>query len=597
MNYYSKLWRMTSSMFPHLVPVMPCPPSSAGHHIDKARGKDRYRELMRVARQWRQLKTMKWHGFGHRSDDPSTGELALFCLACPQPGINVLLSEDESFDDTNLKQVISSDLVGPIPDWAEKVVSQAQLKPSAPPSVRVSGKTAQPTKSDVDLDDKPEEYSEPAPKARRGKNIVHLKEKPKVTLRGKKHSLPVPDEIELSAEGLEDPDNAEEQEILEDPEADEEPENLEDPDDGADSDFKMLEDEEDDGSDSAMVVNKASMAQHTSSMLVDVAEQKPATKQAKGHTTRIKAEVKTEPKPEVVASENIRVKLKKCKARNAYLPSGVLENGICNHAWTIPETELESALKLIFYEVYPCNKGGCSFNVEDLSFHLEAHKEYAEYQLQDCHFIYEDPDNEDQPGAFLSEYILHIFAAHLTAVTGRVRVDSLVEFGKPGYQTALALTAVAAECALVLVKDQLLIDSNPADNGGKSHKIVQTLNEVTNKMSNTGTAFSSGNWETDTLAYMDSIKTLPHECIQEILKRSENYMKNPHFNHRSSTDDSSNAPVNKRSCLHICNEPRGRIIFFKYYHNIIIPPRFLLFQPAAPPHAYCTRARSIVWTL
>ncbi|KAG1786720.1 uncharacterized protein HD556DRAFT_1434677 [Suillus plorans] len=66
MNYYSKLRRMTSSMFPHLVP-------------------DRYRELMRVARQWRQLKTMKWHGFGHRSDNPSTGELALFCPACPQP--------------------------------------------------------------------------------------------------------------------------------------------------------------------------------------------------------------------------------------------------------------------------------------------------------------------------------------------------------------------------------------------------------------------------------------------------------------------------------------------------------------------------------
>ncbi|KAG1863869.1 hypothetical protein F4604DRAFT_1683495 [Suillus subluteus] len=80
MNYYSKLWRMTSSMFPHLVP-------------------DRYRELMRVARQWRQLKTMKWHGSGHRSDIPSTGELALFCPACPQPGINVLVAGDESLDD------------------------------------------------------------------------------------------------------------------------------------------------------------------------------------------------------------------------------------------------------------------------------------------------------------------------------------------------------------------------------------------------------------------------------------------------------------------------------------------------------------------
>jgi len=34
-------------------------PSFQGHHIDKACGKDRYRALMRVARQWRQLKTMK----------------------------------------------------------------------------------------------------------------------------------------------------------------------------------------------------------------------------------------------------------------------------------------------------------------------------------------------------------------------------------------------------------------------------------------------------------------------------------------------------------------------------------------------------------
>ncbi|KAG1803110.1 uncharacterized protein BJ212DRAFT_1449945 [Suillus subaureus] len=59
---------MTSSIFPHLVP-------------------------------WRQLKAMKWHGFGHCSDNPNTGDLALFCPACPQPGINVSLSGDESLDD------------------------------------------------------------------------------------------------------------------------------------------------------------------------------------------------------------------------------------------------------------------------------------------------------------------------------------------------------------------------------------------------------------------------------------------------------------------------------------------------------------------
>ncbi|KAG2052608.1 hypothetical protein BDR06DRAFT_983114 [Suillus hirtellus] len=73
MNYYSELRRMTSSIFPHLVP-------------------DRYRELMRVAQQWRQLKLLKWNG-------PTSGELALFCPACLQPGINAPLPADRNPDD------------------------------------------------------------------------------------------------------------------------------------------------------------------------------------------------------------------------------------------------------------------------------------------------------------------------------------------------------------------------------------------------------------------------------------------------------------------------------------------------------------------
>ncbi|KAG1767881.1 hypothetical protein EV702DRAFT_979832 [Suillus placidus] len=79
MNYYSKLRRITSSVFPHLVP-------------------DRYRELMRVGRQWRQLKQLKWHGFGHEKRQPKAGELALFCPACPQPRVNVNLAEKKAAD-------------------------------------------------------------------------------------------------------------------------------------------------------------------------------------------------------------------------------------------------------------------------------------------------------------------------------------------------------------------------------------------------------------------------------------------------------------------------------------------------------------------
>ncbi|KAG2064539.1 hypothetical protein BDR04DRAFT_1035048, partial [Suillus decipiens] len=77
MNYYSKLQQMNLIMFPHLVP------------------------LIRVAQQWRQLNTMKWHDFGHHSNDPTAGDLALFCLACPQPGINMSMSGDDSFDETS----------------------------------------------------------------------------------------------------------------------------------------------------------------------------------------------------------------------------------------------------------------------------------------------------------------------------------------------------------------------------------------------------------------------------------------------------------------------------------------------------------------
>ncbi|KAI5989722.1 hypothetical protein EDD15DRAFT_2388961 [Pisolithus albus] len=75
MNYYSKLHQLTSNMFPHLVP-------------------NRYRELLRLAWQCHLLKLLKWNGFKQTMDQPSQGDLALFCMACPQPGINVDPTDD-----------------------------------------------------------------------------------------------------------------------------------------------------------------------------------------------------------------------------------------------------------------------------------------------------------------------------------------------------------------------------------------------------------------------------------------------------------------------------------------------------------------------
>jgi hypothetical protein len=51
---------------------------------------NRYRELMTMSREWNDLSLQKHFGFGHDLDSkPSHGNLALFCPACPQPGINI----------------------------------------------------------------------------------------------------------------------------------------------------------------------------------------------------------------------------------------------------------------------------------------------------------------------------------------------------------------------------------------------------------------------------------------------------------------------------------------------------------------------------
>ncbi|PIL26690.1 hypothetical protein GSI_11217 [Ganoderma sinense ZZ0214-1] len=69
-NYFNKLRRSTNPAFPHMVP-------------------DRYKELLRVSRQWRNLQMRKNAGFGHRAEVVGPGDLAIRCPACPQPDRNL----------------------------------------------------------------------------------------------------------------------------------------------------------------------------------------------------------------------------------------------------------------------------------------------------------------------------------------------------------------------------------------------------------------------------------------------------------------------------------------------------------------------------
>jgi hypothetical protein len=49
-----------------------------------------YQQLLRASRQWRDLKSRMEQGLGHQPEhDIPDGAMAIFCPACPQPGINL----------------------------------------------------------------------------------------------------------------------------------------------------------------------------------------------------------------------------------------------------------------------------------------------------------------------------------------------------------------------------------------------------------------------------------------------------------------------------------------------------------------------------
>ncbi|KAI6094048.1 hypothetical protein EV401DRAFT_1807140, partial [Pisolithus croceorrhizus] len=98
MNYYSKLCQVTSSVFPHLVPVR----SHSSQSMRQLIG-----ELLWVAWQWHLLKLLKWSGYQGNSKHSTKGDLALWCVACPQPGIN--LSPQDNLDDWRYTRTVVMD--------------------------------------------------------------------------------------------------------------------------------------------------------------------------------------------------------------------------------------------------------------------------------------------------------------------------------------------------------------------------------------------------------------------------------------------------------------------------------------------------------
>ena len=93
-RYYAKLCRLTNNAFPHAVP-------------------DRYRELLRVIREWRNLTARKRAGFiGPRlEDDVGPGQLVQFCPTCPDPKTNLPLGWEKDPNQCAVKFICSKSLL------------------------------------------------------------------------------------------------------------------------------------------------------------------------------------------------------------------------------------------------------------------------------------------------------------------------------------------------------------------------------------------------------------------------------------------------------------------------------------------------------
>ena len=72
-SYYDWVRRLTDCAFPNKVPVRVSPIETLC--IYHSYEQDRTRELLRVSRQWRNLKLCKWNGFDHECGSIGLGEL------------------------------------------------------------------------------------------------------------------------------------------------------------------------------------------------------------------------------------------------------------------------------------------------------------------------------------------------------------------------------------------------------------------------------------------------------------------------------------------------------------------------------------------
>ncbi|KAH9954837.1 hypothetical protein BGW80DRAFT_1566494 [Lactifluus volemus] len=152
----------------------------------------------------------------------------------------------------------------------------------------------------------------------------------------------------------------------------------------------------------------------------------------------------------------------------------------------------------------------------------EKRQDYAANMLKDSPFLYSDTasgDPKKYKGLFRGELVIKTLACHFVATKGAIKVRGLaLEAEQLNAKAAVALSAAAVERAFYLVRNGDITIERLKKSDHRRFTFEKTLNEVTGKESNSGTAFSNLNWGKATRDYLVSVRGLKQKTLATILE-------------------------------------------------------------------------------
>ncbi|KAG1782887.1 hypothetical protein EV702DRAFT_1191338 [Suillus placidus] len=234
-----------------------------------------------------------------------------------------------------------------------------------------------------------------------------------------------------------------------------------------------------------------------------------------------------------------------------YLPTIMLWAGSYEDIWVIPDDVLLHHAQLIFDTVYKdlnivlVHNGvvhsltaqrisewrsnfGSTAIVIIMDFMTRnadcAPSNLAASLVDEWAFLYENPGSPSPLTAYRSPFILQLLGmAHLNAIKGYVEVPSfnMHELVMSGMSGVLALSAVAIECALKMIKKKELKVQDVLSSASHSKvtiKLLKVLNKLTGKETNVPFLFSATLWSKPTKAFIKSILRKPAGYVEATIE-------------------------------------------------------------------------------